>query len=526
VIDENDRPSGNLIRFRRRSQRIGFRGGLPDQKAANVRVVARRSLHGNICLVLGVIACGLTGCVEVHVNLPPGAIGNIGKYNYSPSVIATGNMRQVWWCSRGTDPNDNSIDSDAIYYATVDESNLTSSRPKLVLAETPGTWDSAYTCNPKVIGGIFENPLGDGNTYTYAMYYVGTSTVLGIYNSIGVAFSNDGIHWVKYPQPVIQSADPNYWYGAGQPAVYNTDHKAAITVFYEDTNPFLRHVEATSKDGVHFTIQGNLTANGLDLDDPNAIWGDMSYDAQKDEWYALFNRPVRSPQTTGGVVERGQYGIELYKISTDALLTGSSPWRQLAIMDTNSTGFELNFIPGFVRDKWGNLNLPPYPTLQMYTSVSYPAPAWEATPAEAAETAGPNYWILVPMSWDPAGSTSVPLIRYSNGIVHEVTTGWLSPQGGFKLEQTLGHLRMNPEDGAATPFYACKAGNQDYFVSLDVNCEGKRSLGKEGYGYSEQVSGPNLVPLYRCSTALDHFVSTDPKCENGKTDMFLGYAMP
>ena len=65
------------------------------------------------------------------------------------------------------------------------------------------------------------------------------------------------------------------------------------------------------------------------------------------EWYAVFNRPLRPPSTTGGVLERGQYGVELYKIPQNALLTGVSPWQQLATMDTNSTGFESNFIAGF-----------------------------------------------------------------------------------------------------------------------------------------------------------------------------------
>jgi len=66
----------------------------------------------------------------------------------------------------------------------------------------------------------------------------------------------------------------------------------------------------------------------------------------------------------------------------------------------------------------------------------------------------------------------------------------------------------------------------DYFVSLDVNCEGQRALGKEGYGYSQAVSGLNLVALYRCISQNGHFVSTDPKCEGQRTDELLGYAAP
>src|SRR5579862_6498125 len=130
-------------------------------------------------------------------SLPKGAVGNLGKYNYSPSIIESGSMRQVWWCSQGVNPSDSSQDTDSIYYESIDMATLKTQGPMLVMAETPGAWDSAFVCNPKVIGGVFENPLGDGSTYRYAMYYVGTDLIDGLSNSIGVAFSNDGIQWKK-----------------------------------------------------------------------------------------------------------------------------------------------------------------------------------------------------------------------------------------------------------------------------------------------------------------------------------------
>jgi hypothetical protein len=297
-------------------------------------------------------------------------------------------------------------------------------------------------------------------------------------------------------------------------------------MFYEDTNPSVHYVAAVSTDGVHFTVQGTLTSNGLDPDDPQAGWGDMSYDSKADEWYAVFNRPVRPRSTTGGVVERGQYGIELYKISQSSLLTGTSPWRQLATIDTNTTGFESNFIAGFVHDLYGNINVAAYPTIQMYTSVSYAQRSWDATPQALALSAIPESWILLPGQWVPSADPAIPLNRYFNGGVHEVTTGWISPNGGFQLQQILGHLYASPLHGATLPFYACKAGPIDYFVSLDVGCEGQRTLGKEGYAYAQAVSGLNLVALYRCSSGYDHFVSKDQKCEGHATDELLGYVLP
>ena len=175
--------------------------------------------------------------------LGAGMIGRVGKYDYSPSVIQSGNVRQFWWCGFAVNPTRSSQETDAILYESVNLTTGETEGPLTVLAETRGAWDSVYLCNPKVIGGSFDNPLGDGQSFQYAMYYVATSD--GITNNIGVAFSQDGVNWKKYPEPVIRTSSAS-GYGVGQPAVYNSDHKAAISMFYEDSNPIIHHVAATS----------------------------------------------------------------------------------------------------------------------------------------------------------------------------------------------------------------------------------------------------------------------------------------
>jgi len=479
----------------------------------------RKAFWSPVLIALAFFA--LSGCGVS--SLPKGAIGNIGRYNYSPSIIENGDVRQFWWCSQGVNPKDPSQNTDAIYYESVNQKTSARVGPTLVLAETPGAWDSAYTCNPKVIEGVFTNPLGDGQTYTYAMYYVATANPAGVTNCIGVAFSNDGKTWKKYPQPVISSYTP-LAYGVGQPSLYNADQKSAITMLYEDSTQ--GHVLAVSTDGVHFTGQGTLTTNGLDPDDPQPSWGDASYDSAKGEWYALFCRPFRAPSTTGNVVERGQYGVELYKIPKDSLLTGATPWQQLFIEDTNATGYESNFIAGFVHDPYGNINVAAYPEVDFYTSSSFPAPSWNATPADAGNSANINSWILLPMKWDPASDVLLPFTQYFNGTQHEATSGWISPDGGFQQQQILGHLYANPLQGATVPLYGCKGGQTEYFVSLDPACEGQRILGKDGYMYAKPVAGMSLVSIYRCRSGQDHFVSTSSSCGGKSMDEFLGYLAP
>jgi len=467
------------------------------------------------------LALAAAGCGVSYAPLPAGSVaGRVALYNYSPSVIQSGNVQKFWWCGGDYNPYDTKQYSDTIQYESIDLSTQAHYGPVPVLGETPGAWDSVYTCNPKVVQGSFVNPLGDGESFGYAMYYVGVATLAGNDNQIGVAFSHDGIAWKKYPQPII-SPETQVGYGVGQPAVYNSDHGEAIRIFYEDNSFYVHHVEAISKDGVHFVTLGTLTTNGLDPNSPS--WGDMAYNAENGYWYAGFNTPPRDPSTTGGVVERGSYGIELYRIPDASLLTGVVPWQLLTTVDTSLTGYESNFLPGFLRDPYGNLIAGP--TIQMYTSISNPPPPWNATPALAGTSGDIANWNISSAAWTP-DHPLIALNRYFNNTVHEVTTGWIDPGGGFSLQSTLGHLYQSPQQGATLPIYNCKDGSTDYFVSRDSNCEGYRILGMNGYGYPQPVAGLKLVPLYRCNSGHDHFVSTDPNCEGQSTQEFLGYAVP
>lgn len=480
--------------------------------------MAQMRVFTAITVALGLVF-SLTGCGVGFASLPAGSIaGRVALYDYSPTVIQNGNLEQIWWCGAGVNPTDVTQFSDTIQYESINLSTNAHDGPFPVLAETQGGWDSIFTCNPKVIMGSFDNPLGNGETFTYAMYYVALGATAN--NFIGVAFSHDGRSWKKYPRPVISPETPD-GYGVGQPALYNTDHHGAIRMFYEDTCGGEHHQEAISSDGVHFVDVGTLTTEGLDAD--SQTWGDMAYDPQTGYWYALFNDAFRDSSTTGGVQERGQYGVKLYRIPDASLLTGATPWEPLTSIDTSLTGYESNFIPGFGRDMYGNLL--PGPAIPIFMSSSDPAPAWNASPAVAGISADIGNWKISPFAWSP-NQPLTPLKRYFNQTTHEVTTGWVDPNGGFSLQSTLGQLYQSHQQGASVAFYGCKSGSTDYFISLDSGCEGTRILGINGYGYPQPVAGRNLVALYRCRTNNDHFVSTDPKCEGQSTDALLGYVLP
>lgn len=490
------------------------------------KVQLRRRVFGFLVLLFaGLSVLPIAGCGDFVPSLatPQGAIvGRGGYWNYSPSVIQEGDVQKIWWCGAGVNPTDQSQFSDTILYETFNTVTNATSSPVVVLAETAGSWDSAFTCNPRVIEGTFVNPLGDGKTYTYEMFYVGSASVYA--NSIGAAFSNDGMQWNKYPEPVIYSSSPTD-YGTGQPAAYNTDGKSAITLFYEDSTPTIHHLKTTSTDGIHFTLQGTLTLNGLDPANPTPDWGDLGYDPTQKYWYAAFDLPVRAPDTTGGVSERGQYGFQLYRIPDSSLLTGATPWQMLKTVDTNLTGYEVNFLPSLLHDKFGNINVGTYPKLQLFVSTALPRPAWDASPEDAGESGGIYQWAIAVNNYDPS-ETILTLKRYINAETYQVTSGWSDPVKFF-MNKTLAHLYAAPQSGADQPFYGCKQDELGYFVSLDSKCEGQRILGVNGYGWLQKPSGVQTVALYTCvSTQYGRFVSTDAACEGNGTGKLLGYAMP
>jgi hypothetical protein len=513
-----------------------------DWRAPRGRLISfnKRFRAGVFFAILSALLFG-TGCTLISQNKPSGAfLGRSGVDDYSPTAIQIGSMQQFWWCGQATNPALHSQDTDTILYATSNPTTNSTSMPVVVLAETPGAWDSGFTCNPKVIGGVFTNPLGDGTTYTYAMYYVATTSPAGISNNIGVAFSNDGIHWKKYPQPVIVSTTKQF-YGVGQPALYNSDHKSGIWLFYEDLEASPAHYKATSTDGIHFTVEGELTTNGLNLDLLDGTWGDMAYDSEAGYWYAVYNLARRNPSTTGGILELGEPGIALYRIPNDSLVSGAIPWQMLESFDTNLTGHEANFIGGFLRDQFGNLNVGPYPTIQIYTSFSNPAPPWNAAPSQAGLSGDPQNWDIGSVQWNPT-NTQVPLNSYSNSSSTVFTTGYIDPTAGFKLGSTLGHIYQGPQSGTNVSLYGCKSGTTGYFVSTNSTCGGSLLLGVNGYLYSAPQSGVSLVPLYNCNNAAAAYVSNDATCQGAAASTnsgaganpgpgagagaLLGYALP
>ena len=424
-------------------------------------------------------------------------------YNYGPSTIVEGNIQKFWWCGLDQGP---SGQTDTIQYRTYNSSTQQWSTITKVLTPTTGAWDSLFTCDPSVIAGNFKNPE-NGLTYQYAMYYTATNTRPGINNSIGLAYSNDGVNWVKYSQPVIRQAQVDGGYGAGQAATYNANGQANIYVFYTDTSAgagdrlYLRQ----TNDGINFgaaTLISDSNTAGLQLSSNS----DLAYDYNSKYFYAVRET---APYRSG---DREAYQMIIARMPASDLLSGGGTWEVLGFANSNLTGFYMNHNPGIWRDNFGNITNA-LPTIPVYF---------------AAGTNDSNTWNLTTVSITPTPSTLL-LTRYAcytcgnnNATAHLITVGYV-PNVGYHVESTLGYLDMAPISGEI-PLYNCMAGKAP-FLTKDQACEGQQPMGI--MGYISPNSGGNTRAIYRCvanNNNIDHFVSYDAACEGQKQEGLLGYS--
>ena len=124
----------------------------------------------------------------------------------------------------------------------------------------------------------------------------------------------------------------------------------------------------------------------------------------------------------------------------------------------------------------------------------------------------------------PPPTPTTPMQRYITNTGHTIINGLTHPPSGAIFEGTLGTLSLVSGSGKH-PLYSCAVTVSPafQFVSLDVNCEGQRTKGLEGYVFDNP--GPSVRALYRCRNGADHFASGDPNCEGTINEGLLGYML-
>lgn len=314
-------------------------------------------------------------------------------YDYVPAVIKEGNWRRIWWC--GGD-GDNMGQLDVIYYNSrnVVTGQWQYPNPKKVLWPSDSVrpiiitddWDRHLTCDPSVVKGNFEY---SGVRYTYAMYYSGTDEPFKN-TGVGVAFSNNGVDWDKYPHAIIREvqfsnintlADHEEirmrgHYGRGQQVAIIGDvgNNGKNGNAFEPSKVWLWVLEVDEEKlrsgggTVAQTLVRYRLTDGITLDSEfehivtnNGIRGGVRKEiAQPDLAIRVENNVeylylVTNQQTLG---DSEPLGIDLYKIPLADHIKQNSQvkWEHIGSIEQPETGSKYNRYPAFLRNINGNLD--------------------------------------------------------------------------------------------------------------------------------------------------------------------------
>lgn len=274
-----------------------------------------------------------------------GLLMNSPGWDYSPSWMAdsVAGIERMWWCSDRSGPGIPPEEGDVIKYSYSLPGSGVWSTPQAVLTPNMSGWEGTCVCDPSVVRGQFSY---NGRTYSLAMYYT-ASPNCATDNKIGVAFSNDGVNWVKYAgNPIISTQFPgNGKYGAGQTSVYNQNGLAGLWLFHTDTpnTGSSRQYRRTTTNGINFSAPTQVSINGLPAA-PFLTGPGFAYDYSTHNWYLVTNNQWNA---------QGQpTGLGVYKIPAGLLFTGT--WQ---IVGSVPPGFAkpFQFEAGFRTDIYGNI---------------------------------------------------------------------------------------------------------------------------------------------------------------------------
>lgn len=167
-----------------------------------------------------------------------------------PSLYYDGEKYHLW-CTGGGFVKDNPTSGVRIYYFTSSDGEtwLPEETNPVFFESSTGIWDSGHIETPHIIKAID----------TYWMYYCATPDSMreeGALLKIGLAKSADGIHWARHPEnPVLFRGNPGEWdeRWIESPCVLKTDSLYYMWYTGVSTDWKIQVGLAVSDDGVHWT---------------------------------------------------------------------------------------------------------------------------------------------------------------------------------------------------------------------------------------------------------------------------------
>ncbi len=273
-------------------------------------------------------------------------------YAYAPSAIAGTTERSFVCHSRAAGDV-----RDDVFLVKRTGSTVTSSAS--VLTASASGWDSFHICDPSVVR---VDATLSGQSYDYAMFYLGNDQNCSCHNQIGVAYANslDG-PWVKAPNPVVGfkvGASSSEW-GVGQPSATTID-AAAGTVLLTWTEGY--STGTVAKLGQVSLLSGTPTLSGVGavptaglLDSSGAADFlnnfDIAYSPQRDRFY-LVREMHPYPSTSPNYISTA---VQVLSISGAGMWSGTGTWAAEGLIDASVTGASRSHNPGFLRTQFGTL---------------------------------------------------------------------------------------------------------------------------------------------------------------------------
>jgi hypothetical protein len=309
------------------------------------------------------------------------ANGNTDYYSYAPSVIIDGSTEYVYTCHNSN--ADQIVDN--IWLTEFNRSTGQVIFDQSVLQPTPGSWDSAHTCDPSVLK---SNVNLNGNPYSYVMFYLGTDQTDDNHNQIGVAFANSPEGpWTKFTGHVVgydmvQSSPGCYinstysCWGVGQPSATSVDGNGRILLFWRGSNTGafrgdinIGNITDTGQwpvwnSYIAVTTSGLTDAHG---ESDSLIDYDVAYDWTRDRFYAVREQrdnsiPYCSPTNPTFICQ----SLQVNSIAASSIWSGGGSWSVEAVIDPTLTGNPRNHNAGIARNWDGTISDPSKVTV-MYT---------------------------------------------------------------------------------------------------------------------------------------------------------------
>lgn len=244
-----------------------------------------------------------------------------------PSLLYDGSLFHLWISGGGFIPGDTLAGVRTYYFTSEDGYQWTYNPANPVFREAiAGAWDSGHIETPHVIKNGDE----------YWLYYVATVDTAAddpATLQLGLAKSPDGENWARHSgNPLMGRGEPESWEARWieSPCVVKTD--SLFYMWYNGFNPNWRiHVGlAISEDGIHWEKSG---ANPVFSPQPGSDWDSVGVYAPQVRWLddrflmfytgIVFNETGYDFQNTRTGVASSPDGIHWQRLSDQPLLTGT-----------------------------------------------------------------------------------------------------------------------------------------------------------------------------------------------------------